>query len=50
MKLVNGWKGPLQWDKLNIGLRVGPLNLVRVVADWSSRQCHITLLNFRVEL
>ena len=49
MRLVNGWRGPLHWDKLKVGLRVSYLTLFCIEIHCHGHIYNLTLLNFRFE-
>ena len=50
MRVINGWRGPLQWDKVKIGLRLGPLTVFWLSVDVSGHQYQVTLCNFRLDI
>lgn len=47
-KFKNSWGKGLQWDKLHLYFRVGPLVLLELNTDWSNKMFTLTILNFKI--
>lgn len=48
LKLRNSWGKGMQWDKLHLYLRVGPVVLFQLDTDWSNRRFTLAVLNFKI--
>jgi hypothetical protein len=50
MRLSNGWKSPnKQWDKFELRIRIGAIDILRVKYDQSDKYFEARLFNFGIK-
>ena len=51
VKYINTWKGKrLQYDKLELVIRLFPLTVFAFIADWSKKQIELSILNMKFSI
>ena len=51
VKYINTWKGKrLQYDKLELVVRLFPLTVFALEADWSKKQIDLSILNMKFSI
>ena len=48
VRFKNSWGKRLQWDKINLYLRLGPVIVFELDTDWSNRRFSLAVLNFKI--